>query len=630
MKYVLFCIFIFLSLSRASNVYNQPPLIVEFDVFREAQSKCGGSDYTKLSCIVGVLKNYSNRIYTKVSGQNSKVSVILYAVDDNAKVVFPEDIIYKYCEFRDTIGRTYSSRLSGNGFQYVLNYNFAYSSSFTKAYISCHIKQNDGKVISQITQPISVIPSDFDINLSIKDNQDSMYSLNYENMSTPNISKVQAPNYAPNVDLTLRAQTYPLSINANATARTIDGNIDIGFSSSIVPLSIKFTRDNGLCSPVNESINGNFNFKNGRYTSNNININFLDSASGELEIVLGHTLDSDDRALGKCLLRRPDSYDISNVGKILCQKPIVIKKRVDILPYSFFVKLKNTGKQLYYNQHTFTPAIADLPIMNIGIQAVNDRNQVLMNFTKDCYAKDMSISIDDGKNDFVIIDNNLVDSKISKDSFLESSLASINRRLSSSGVNSRGLTPADAFNSNVVDLTKVNMKLSFDNNDVKYPIYLIHPVVSNDWRIALMRGRISLLHNVNENSSLIANPRIYYEIYCKAPSCRIVDIESVLSPYIRFPESPVSRNWYINTSHPSNIKVLETNIVVDDNISVYSIGNISDGVQVMALQSKEKGVFTIKINQGSGANDFATFLYFSPTYTNIRDNLGVDSKLIFN
>lgn len=630
MKYILYSIFLLLSFCSANNFYNQPPLIVEFDVFKEAQTQCSGSDYTKLPCLVGILKNYSNRIYTKKSGQNGKINVIFYAIDNNANIVFPKNIAYKYCEFRDTIGGRYTSKLSGNGFQYILNYNFAYSSSFTKAYISCYFQQSDGKIITQTTQPITVIPNDFDISLSIKDNQDSMYALNYENISTPNVSKVQAPDYGPNIDLTLKTQSYPLNINANATARTINGNIDVGFSSSIIPLSIKFTRDNGLCSPVNESINGNFNFKNGRYINNNININFLDSASGELEIVLGHNLDSDDRALGKCLIQKPESYDISNVGKILCQKPIIIKKRVDILPYSFFVKLKNTGKQIYYNQHTFIPAISNLPTINIDIQALNDRNQTLMNFTKGCYAKDMTMSLDDGKNDFVFINNNLVDSKISKDSFLETSKVVIDRKLSSSGLVARGLTPADAFNSSIVDLTKVKIKLGFDNGDIKYPIYSVYPRVSNDWRIALMRGRISLLQNTNENSSLIANPKVYYEIYCKSPICKIVDIESVISPYIRLPKSPVSDNWYINTAHPANIKVSEENLAMDDNISVYSIGNVSNGIQTIALQSKEKGLFKLKINQGENQNDFATFLYFSPTYINIRDSLGVDSNMVFN
>lgn len=628
MRYILL-VFTFILFLNANDVYNQPPLIVEFDVFKEAQKQCNGSDYTKLPCLIEILKNYNNRIYTKLSGQNGRIIVLFYAINKDSKLTFPKNIASKYCEFRDTIGERHTSKLSGNGFQYVLNYNFAYSSSFTKAYITCYINQTNGKILSQTTQPISVIPGDFDINLSIRNNQDSMYYLNSENPTNPNMSHLQASNYDDNVDLTLKTQTYPLMVNTNAVARTINGNIDIGFNSTIIPFSIKFTRDNGLCNAVGESINGSLNFRNGKYLSNNININFLDSASGELEIILGHTLDIDDRASGKCLSKQPDTIDISNVGKIACQKPIVIKKRVDILPYSFFASIENTGRQIYYNQHTFLPAIANLPTVNIDIQALNDRNQVLMNFTKDCYAKDLAISLDDNKNDFVFINENLVDPLVSKNNFLESSTASFVRKLSASGIKDRSLTPVDVFNSSVINLTSTKLRISFNDKNIKYPVYIISPKIKNDWRIALMRGRINLLQNANENTALIANPKIYYELYCKSPTCKIVDIESVLSPYTRLPKSHLTNDWYINTAHPTNLKVSEENLILGEEISVYSIGNIVNGIQTMALQSKSKGIFDIKINQDNGDNNFATFLYFSPTYINIRDNLGVESKIKF-
>lgn len=624
MKKIFFLFAFFISLN-AQNALTQPPFIVEFPVFKEAEAICKGSDYTKIACLIETLKNYNNKIYTKLSGQSSKIIVIFYALDSNGRITYPKNVEGKRCEFVDTLGRKSISKLSENGFTYVLNYNFAFSSSYNKAYIACHFNFNN-KTVSQITQPITVIPSDFDANFTIRSAQDSVYNLNTQDPPTPNLSNLQS--YEDNIKLVLKAKTSAININQNAVARTINGNIDEGFNSQIFPLFIRFSRDNGLCSPIGENVNGNFTFRNGRYFNNNININFLDVASGDLELVLGHDLDLDDKAQGKCLSQLPNNIDITNAGKILCQELIVIKKRVDIVPHSFFVELDNNGKQIYYNQHTFIPSIAYLPTIKLNIQALNDRNQLLKNFTKDCYAKDLSVKLDDNKNNFLFINGNIPDSIIPKDTFLQDSNSQVIRKLSSSGIKDRGLTPLDLFHSNIINLNDTYLRLEFYNKDVKYPIYFYHPKIKNDWRIALMRGRISLISNVNESTSLVANPKINYEFYCKSPVCKVVDFESILSPYARFPKSQ-TQDWYINTAHPLNFKVMENNIILSEGLSIYSIGNIINGIQTLAIESNKKGVFDIKIRQGSGYDDFALFLYFSPNYINIREDLGVDAKLNF-
>lgn len=633
-KIICFVLCGFVGFGLDNYVVNQQPLIVEFAVFKEAQRQCEGGDYTKLPCLVNILKNYSNKIYTKYSGSNAQISVIFYAINNNGEITFPLNIKDKYCEFSDTFGRKSLSKLTGNGFHYILNYNLPFSSSHSNAYISCAFKQND-KIISQISEPISVIPKDFDINVSILSNQDSSFplqinnqSINSQNPSSPNYSNTQSVGY-DSVDLTLKAQTYPLNINANAVARNIYGNIDEGFSGSIVPLSIKFIRDNGLCSPIGESINGSFDFKNGRYRGNVVNINFLDVASGELEITLGHTLDAIDRNSGKCLLNENSANDISNVGKIPCQKYIVIKKRVDILPYSFFATLNNRGRQIYYNQHSYIPAIKFLPSANIELQAINDRNQSLKNFTSNCYGKDLVVKIDDFKNDFVFISENMEDNIISKETFSGNSKSSVVRKISANGIKDRSLTPADLFNSSVIDLSASSLIVGFYNKNEKYPQYQIHPRVSGDWRVALMRGRISLVKNTNESTTLVANPKIYYEIFCKAPTCKVIDLESTISPNTRFAKSPLTNHWFVNSAHPYDLKVQSENLSLSDGVSVYSLGNVVNGVQVLALHSNTKGIFEVKINQGDNINDFAKFLYFAPNFVNIKENLGVSSKIEF-
>ncbi|RDU62419.1 hypothetical protein [Helicobacter sp. MIT 14-3879] len=626
MKKILFIFVILFTLNAES--LTQQPLIVEFDVFKEAQKICQGGDYTKLQCLVRELKNYSNRIYTKISGTRGRFSVIFYALDSDGRITYPQNITQKVCEFTDTFGKKSISKLSGNGFNYVLDYNFPASSSNSRAYISCHFMQNN-QIISQTTQPISVIPNDFDIQLSIKDARNSDYNLNMIDYPTPSLSQVENSNYTSNTpDLIIKAQTNTININNNATARTINGDIDRGFNETLVPISIKFSRDNGLCNSISESANGGFIFKNGMFFQNNVNINFLDVASGELEIILAHKLDMNDRMTGKCLLSPPQSIDITNAGKVLCQKQIVIRKRVDIVPYSFYISLDNSGKQIYYNQHSFIPAIINLPTIKLNISATNDRNQLLKNFTKDCYAKNLSIKLDDNKNNLIFINENIPNSIIPKDTFLENSISKTIRKLSSSGIKDRDLTPLDLFNSNVINLNDAFLKVGFEDSNIKYPIYNIKPKITNDWRIALMRGRISLIKNTNENTSLIANPKIYYEFYCKSPTCKIEDLESVLSPYTRFPKSN-TQDWYINTAHPQNLKVMEDNLSLNENLSIYSIGNISNGVQTMALQSKQKGSFDIKVKQGFGYDDFALFLYFAPNYINIRNDLGVSTKVNF-
>ncbi|RDU58476.1 hypothetical protein [Helicobacter sp. MIT 99-5507] len=615
-------IFYFILLSslflNANSVITQAPLIVEFPVFKEAEKICNGSDYTKIPCLVENLKNYSNKIYTKKSGQLGKISVILYAIDSNGRVTYPQEKLdNKYCEFIDTFGKKSNFVLSGNGFHYVLNYNFNYSSSQSKSYIVCHIVKN-GNILSQISQPITIVPSRFDLDLSIQTIQDSIFSLNSNDRESQNA----------NFDLILKTQNYPLIIKPNATARTINDEIDIGFSSLLLPLSMRFNRDNGKCDAIGENIQGVIKFTNGKYTNNNINLSFSDVASGELELIIGHNLSRDDMLQGKCLNSIPSNIDITNAGKILCQEPIVIRKRVDIIPYSFFVELENNGKQIYYNQHTFIPAIVHLPTTKLDIKAINDKNQLLKNFKNECFAKDLSIKLSDNKNNLLFINGNIPDSIIPQATFLDNSQSRVVRKLSSSGILDRDLTPLDAFSSNIINLNNTIMNIEFYNMGIKYPIYHIKPRIKNDWRVVLFRGRISLLSNTNQSDALIANPKINYEFYCKLPMCNILDLESVLSPRTRFPASN-TQNWYINTAHPINFKVQDNNLILPDNLSIQSIGNILNGVQTIAIESNSKGIFDIKIRQGFGYDDFALFLYFSPSYINIREDLGVSTKINF-
>ena len=322
--------------------------------------------------------------------------------------------------------------------------------------------------------------------------------------------------------------------------------------------------------------------------------------------------------------------NIENIGKIHCQKPIIIRKRVDLVPHSIYATLENNGRWAYYNQHTYIPAIPYLPFAKISLQALNHQNRPLKNFTNNCYGRDLSVKLDDNANNFVFINENMPDSIIPKASFLDSSLSRVVRKISATGIKDRDLTPIDLFNSRVVNLNDAFLGIDFVNLGAKYPRYLVKPKITNDWRIALLRGRIALLPNSNENKSLIANPKINYEFYCKYPACKVVDIESVISPTARLPKGSAN-DWFVNTLHPSDLKVADNHLTFGENtqISVYSIGSVANGVQTLALQSTAKGEFSVKIRQSYNANDFAQFLYFSPTFENIRENLGVETKARF-
>lgn len=590
----------------AKTILPQKPLIVEYDTFKEAEKSCGGSDYTKIECLVNTLRPFGNRIFTKFSGSKGRFSVIFYGLDSSAKITYPRNINNRFCEFRDTLGQRYISKLKGDGFSYIIEYPFNASSSHNNAYISCGFMHYKAQVI-QTSQPISVIPHSFDISFSIKD-------------ATGNIIDLKnAPL------LTLKAQSNPLLISPNATARTINGEIDRGFSENVVPLYIRFNRDNGLCEAVGEKVDGVARFKNGRLFSNSLNITFSDIASGELEIALINHLDAKDRNDGKCVESNAES-----IGKVQCQSPIIIKKRVDLLPHSFYATIENNGRMLYYNQHTFIPAIAYLPLAKISLQALNGQSQPLSNFTKDCYGRDLSVKLEHNSENFVFINENMPDSIIPKDTFLESSLSRIVRKISVRGIKDRDLSPLDLFSSKVINLNDTLLQIDFINTDnANYPRYQVKPKIRNDWRIALMRGRISLLPNTNTNATLIANPKIAYEFYCKYPTCKVVDIESVISPQTRLPKAS-AENWFINTAHWKDLKVLEHNIILgSENLSVFSLGNVKNGIQTLAIQGTQKGKFNIKISQGYNINDFAQFLYFSPSYENIREDLGVsiDIKL---
>lgn len=606
-------------------------LIVEFDTFREAQNICNGSDWTKIPCLVENLRSYGNKIYTKYSAQDSKIMVLFYAIKNDGTLSYPQfepdDKVAKFCEFRDSFGKISRSNLSGNGFSYALNYHFSASTSKSKAYISCHLLHNN-KRISQISQPITVIPSDFDLNLSIKSAQDSLINLNYELISSPNISQMQAQDYTNinDIDFALSAGTHIININANALARTQNGDIDRGFSGDLRVVSIRFNRDNGLCNAIGESANGGFSFKNGKYLNNNIKIDFLDVASGELELILGHNLDSDDRANGKCLNEIPQSKNITNAGKIPCQKYIVIKKRIDIIPHAFYASFDTRGSMIYYNQHTYINAISFLPSANIELVALNARNAMLKNFNNNCYAKDLFLKLDDNKNNLLFINQNAPDSALSKENFTENSRAKFMRQISSSGIKDRDLTPMDAFNSNILNLNDSWLFASFNLGD-KYPVYKIKPKFINAWRIAILRGRIALIPHTNTNANLIINPHINFEFYCKAPTCKIQDFESLLSPRVRFAKSNTDfyqskeQSWYINSAHPSNFKVESSQLNLSEGLSVYSLGSVVNGIQTLALNADKKGDFSIGVKQDNKDGDFANFLYFAPNYINVRENL---------
>lgn len=652
----------------------QQPIIVEYAIFKEVEKICGGSDYTKMECLVSNLRHFSNRIYTKISGSKAKFGILFYALDSSGKVAYPREINNKFCEFRDTLGRRFFSKLSGSGFSYVIEYPFSASSSQNRAYISCGFMLYRQQ-ITQTTQPISVIPHSFDISFNIINATGGVVNLDLRanphnlNANLPNLPQnLSNPNESPITDsevLVLKAQNHTLKIAPNATARSLNGEIDKGFSENLVPLFVRFIRDGGLCAPVGEKIEGIARFKNGRFIGGNLNINFDDIATGTLEIALTNRLDAKDRADGKCLIegesnanpqttsqnqgesnaiegestanpqssQSPNATNINNVGKIPCQKPIIVRKRVDLIPHSIYAAIENNGRQMYYNQHTYIPAIPYLPMTKITLQALNHQNRAIKNFTANCYGRDLSAKLSDNINNFVFINENMPDSIIPKSVFVDSSIARVVRKLSATGIKDRDLTPIDLFTSRVVNLNDTFLSVDFVNLGAQYPRYITKPKITNDWRIALMRGRIELIKNSNESQSLVANPKVSYQFFCKYPECRVLDIESVISPTARLPKASVGSNssgWYVNTTHPQELKVLENQLSFEgEGISVYSIGAVNNGVQTLALQSKTKGEFGVKIRQSYNANDFAQFLYFAPSYDNIRDNLGVETKARF-
>lgn len=635
----------------------QQPLIVEYVIFKEVEKICGGSDYTRIECLVSNLRHFSNRIYTKISGSKAKFSILFYALDSSGKITYPREINNKFCEFRDTLGRRFFSKLRGSGFSYVIEYPFSASSSQNRAYISCGFMLYRQQ-ITQTTQPISVIPHSFDISFSIVNatggvvNLDSMANPHNLNVNLPNLPQnLNAPNQSPydnSEALVLKAQNHTLQIAPNATARSLNGEIDKGFSENLVPLFVRFIRDGGLCAPVGEKIEGIARFKNGRFIGGNLNINFDDIATGILEIALTNRLDAKDRTDGKCLLdgessaninaestqnTNVDSANIESIGKIPCQKPIIIRKRVDLIPHSIYAAIENNGQQMYYNQHTYIPAIPYLPMTKITLQALNHQNRAIKNFTANCYGRDLSAKLDDNINNFVFVSENMPDSIIPKSAFVDSSIAHVVRKLSATGIKDRDLTPVDLFTSRVVNLNDTFLSLDFVNLGAQYPRYITKPKITNNWRIALMRGRITLIPNSNESQSLVANPKVSYQFFCKYPECKVVDIESVISPTARLPKVSVGSNssgWYVNTTHPRDLKVMENQLSFEnDAISVYSIGVVNNGLQTLALQSKTKGEFIVKIRQSYNTNDFAQFLYFAPSFENIRENVGVETKVRF-
>lgn len=610
----------------------QKPLIVEYEIFQKAQDSCANNadERAKMACLINYLRGFNGKIWTKFSGSKGRFVVLFYTLNSDASITHPRNISNRFCEFRDTLGARHFSQLRGEGASYVLEYPFSASSSHNRAYINCGFI-SQGAQISMISQPISVIPKSIEISFAFKDATENILDLG-------NASEIA-----------LKAQNNLLLISPNATARTSEGKIDVGFSENLVPLYVRFNRDGGLCSAVGERVSGVAQFRNGRLSGNNISVDFSDVASGELEIALVNNLDAKDRIEGKCVDFGAESNNfaessanfnadsailsaesmIFNDGKIPCQRPLIIKKRVNLLPHSFYATINNNGKMLYYNQHTFLPAIAYLPLAKLEFTALNASNAPLQNFTKDCYGRDLSVRLEHNSENFVLINENMADSIIPKATFLEGSKSRVVRKISVRGIKDRDLTPLDLFNSKVINLNDTILALDFAESTGNFPRYTIKPNIKNDWRIALMRGKIAILPPANENEALVANPKIAYQIFCKSPTCKIVDIESVISPLARLPKASAS-HWYINSAHWKDLKVEAENLAFNNEIlRVYSLGSVVNGIQTLAIQSVKKGHFGLKILQGYKASDFAQFLYFSPSFENIREDLGESIEIEF-
>lgn len=605
----------------------QKPLIVEYEIFQKAQSSCANSadERAKMACLINYLRGFNGKIWTKFSGSKGHFVVLFYALNSDASITHPRNISNRFCEFRDTLGARHFSQLRGEGVSYVLEYPFSASSSHNRAYINCGFI-SQGAQISMISQPITVIPKHIEISFAFKDATERILDLG-------NASEIA-----------LKAQNNLLLISPNATARTSEGKIDVGFSENLVPLYVRFNRDGGLCSAVGERVSGTAQFRNGRLSGNNISVDFSDVASGELEIALVNKLDAKDRIEGKCVdsaFAESSNFGaessanfnadsaIFNDGKIPCQRPLIIKKRVNLLPHSFYAIINNNGKMLYYNQHTFLPAIAYLPLAKLEFTALNASNAPLQNFTKDCYGRDLSVRLEHNSENFVLINENMADSIIPKATFLEGSKSRVVRKISVRGIKDRDLTPLDLFNSKVINLNDTILVLDFAESTGNFPRYTIKPSIKNDWRIALMRGKIAILPPANKNEALVANPKIAYQIFCKSPTCKIVDIESVISPLARLPKASAS-HWYINSAHWKDLKVEVENLAFNNEIlRVYSLGSVVNGIQTLALQSTQKGRFGLKVLQGYKASDFAQFLYFSPSFENIREDLGESIEIEF-
>ena len=621
----------------------QKPLIVEYEIFQKAQDSCANNtdERAKMACLINYLRGFNGKIWTKFSGSKGRFVVLFYALNSDASITHPRNISNRFCEFRDTLGARHFSQLRGEGASYVLEYPFSASSSHNRAYINCGFI-SQGAQISMISQPISVIPKSIEISFAFKDATERILDLGNAN------------------EIALKAQNNLLLISPNATARTSEGKIDVGFSENLVPLYVRFNRDGGLCSAVGERVSGAAQFRNGRLSGNNISVDFSDVASGELEIALVNKLDAKDRIEGKCVdFGAESSAESINFGaesnnfaessanfnadsailsaesmifndeKIPCQRPLIIKKRVNLLPHSFYATINNNGKMLYYNQHTFLPAIAYLPLAKLEFTALNASNAPLQNFTKDCYGRDLSVRLEHNSENFVLINENMADSIIPKATFLDGSKSRVVRKISVRGIKDRDLTPLDLFNSKVINLNDTILVLDFAESTGNLPRYTIKPSIKNDWRIALMRGKITILPPANENEALVANPKIAYQIFCKSPTCKIVDIESVISPLARLPKASAS-HWYINSAHWKDLKVEAENLAFNNEIlRVYSLGSVVNGIQTLAIQSVKKGRFGLKILQGYKASDFAQFLYFSPSFENIREDLGESIEIEF-
>lgn len=553
---------------------NDDFLIVEKAVYEKFNKEC----YGDLQCLYNSLLPYDKVVWTKKSSKNATNSLyVINVANDNLAV---------NCEVKNHYGKNIkqSFQLSSTNIIGVLDMKFPTSSNKTQ--VVCKANKE-----TKSTNKIIVTPASFDMKYS------------FENEGSQTIP-------------TLKAGTITMLFK-QGSARTLEGDIDVGFDENLAIKNISFTQKNKCSGNASENISVpkdlKLNFKKGYLRTGSVDIVANTIAFGELNI---------DFAIAN-----NDKTCTNDKNALATQCTLVnINEEISIIPDNFRIKtdiISTSNKISYYGQIDDKGTFKYNPMLSIEIEALGNNGKPI-DINKTCNYGSIELSL---KNDKLIefkrTSSDRINSKIivylsdfEKPTGTQVKAYFGINKLVDSYKRARKMAQNDLLEPVEITLFDFLFDVRFKNGksqfDYENPeVYDRLDDNSNPASVLIARGKLQtsdIKGDTQDSASLVAK----YAIYCK--TCD----RKMLAKYLQGEPEAESQYWYINNQHPSSFYVGDDFIKVPlhskDKVDIANSNNALEGRQKILFGSDDGGIYNISIAQRSA--EFAPYLNYSDKYKN--------------